>query len=194
MERDVSIRDVAAREFVGVSESDSVLSTVRLMHEEGVGSVLVLRGSTPVGIMTERDVLEMVATGTDPESASVEEVMSQPVITMAASRPLADAAETMSRDEIRNVVVTDDTDDEETVGLLTERDVIEAASTLQASRSLDADASIEGVATAATAVESEATLPEDEYGSQGVCELCGALTDALHDSNGQLVCSDCRQV
>ncbi|WP_257300034.1 cyclic nucleotide-binding/CBS domain-containing protein [Haloarchaeobius sp. FL176] len=194
MERDVSIRDVAAREFVGVSESDSVLSTVRLMHEEGVGSVLVLRGSTPVGIMTERDVLEMVATGTDPESASVEEVMSQPVITMAASRPLADAAETMSREEIRNVVVTDDTDDEETVGLLTERDVIEAASTLQASRSLDADASIEGVATAATAVESEATLPEDEYGSQGVCELCGALTDALHDSNGQLVCSDCRQV
>ena len=194
MERDVSIRDVAAREFVGVSESDSVLSTVRLMHEEGVGSVLVLRGSTPVGIMTERDVLEMVATGTDPESASVEEVMSQPVITMAASRPLADAAETMSREEIRNVVVTDDTDDEETVGLLTERDVIEAASTLQASRSLDADASIEGVATAATPVESEATLPEDEYGSQGVCELCGALTDALHDSNGQLVCSDCRQV
>ena len=194
MERDVSIRDVAAREFVGVSESDSVLSTVRLMHEESVGSVLVLRGSTPVGIMTERDVLEMVATGTDPESASVEEVMSQPVITMAASRPLADAAETMSREEIRNVVVTDDTDDEETVGLLTERDVIEAASTLQASRSLDADASIEGVATAATAVESEATLPEDEYGSQGVCELCGALTDALHDSNGQLVCSDCRQV
>ncbi|MFC4405762.1 CBS domain-containing protein [Haloarchaeobius iranensis] len=194
MERDVSIRDVTAREFVGVSESDSVHSTVQLMHEEDVGSVLVLRGSTPVGIMTERDVLEMVATGTDPESTSVGELMSQPVITMAASRPLADAAETMSREEIRNLVVTDGTDAEDIVGVLTERDVIEAASTLQASRSLDTEATIEGVATAATAVESEATLPEDEYGSQGVCELCGALTDSLHDSNGQLVCSDCRQV
>jgi signal-transduction protein with cAMP-binding, CBS, and nucleotidyltransferase domain len=194
MERDVSIRDVTAREFVGVSESDSVHSTVRLMHEEDVGSVLVMRGSVPVGIMTERDVLEMVATGKDPESTSVEELMSQPVITMAASRPLADAAETMSREEIRNLVVTDDTDGEEIVGVLTERDVIEAASTLQASRSIDREATIEGVATAATAVESEATVTEDEYGSQGVCELCGALTDSLHDSNGQLVCSDCRQV
>ncbi|WP_440990109.1 CBS domain-containing protein [Haloarchaeobius baliensis] len=194
MERDVSIRDVTAREFVGVSESDSVRSTVRLMYEEDVGSVLVMRGSTPVGIMTERDILEMVAEGEDPESTAVSELMSQPVITMAASRPLADAAETMSREEIRNVVVTDDTDGEEIVGVLTERDVIEAASTLQASRTLETQMNLEGVATAATAVESEASIPEDEYGTQGVCELCGALADSLHDSNGQLVCSDCRQV
>ena len=180
MERDVSIRDVTAREFVGVSESDSVRSTVRLMYEEDVGSVLVMRGSTPVGIMTERDVLEMVAEGDDPESTLVSELMSQPVITMGASRPLADAAETMSREEI--------------VGVLTERDVIEAASTLQASRSLETEMNLEGVATAASAVETEADLPEDEYGTQGVCELCGALADSLHDSNGQLVCSDCRQV
>ena len=44
MERDVSIRDVTAREFVGVSESDSVRSTVRLMYQEDVGSVLVKIG------------------------------------------------------------------------------------------------------------------------------------------------------
>ncbi|MFD1645339.1 CBS domain-containing protein [Haloarchaeobius litoreus] len=194
MERDVSIRDVTAREFVGVSESDSVRSTVRLMHEEDVGSVLVMRGRTPVGIMTERDILEMVAEGRDPESTAVEDLMTKPVITMGASRPLADAAETMSREEIRNVVVTDDTDDEEIVGVLTERDVIEAASTLQASRSLTSGAAPEGVATAASAVESEASVTEDGYGTQGVCELCGALADSLHDSNGQLICSDCRQV
>jgi signal-transduction protein with cAMP-binding, CBS, and nucleotidyltransferase domain len=194
MERDVSIRDVTAREFVGVSESDSVHSTVQLMHEEDVGSVLVMRGSDPVGIMTERDVLEMVADGLDPESTAVETIMSDPVITIGASRPLADAAETMSREDIRNIVVTDDADGEDIVGVLTERDVIEAASTLQASRMLTAESNPEGVATAATAVESEATVPDDEYGTQGVCELCGALTDSLHDSNGQLVCSDCRQV
>lgn len=194
MERDVSIRDVTPREFVGVSEADSVRSTVRLMHEEDVGSVLVMRGQTPVGIMTERDVLEMVATGGDPESISVAELMTKPVITMAAGRPLADAAETMSREEIRNVVVTDESDSEEVVGVLTERDVIEAASTLRASPSLETESTLEGVATAATAVENEATLANDEYGTQGVCELCGSLADSLHDSNGQLICADCRQV
>lgn len=194
MERDVSIRDVTAREFVGVSESDSVRSTVRLMHDEDVGSVLVMRGSSPVGIMTERDVLEMVAEGLDPESTTVETLMTAPVITMAASRPLADAAERMSREEIRNVVVTDDVDGDDIVGVLTERDVIEAASTLQASRTLSAESNPEGVATTATAVESEAGAATDEYGTQGVCELCGSLADALHDANGQLVCSDCRQV
>lgn len=193
MERDVSIRDVTAREFVGVSESDSVLSTVRLMHDEDVGSVLVMRGQSPVGIMTERDVLALVAEGRDPESTAVEAVMSEPVVSLPASRPLADAAETMSREEIRNIVVTDD-DGDGIVGVLTEREVIDAASTLQASRSLGSERAPEGVATAATAVESEAGPTDDEYRTQGVCELCGALADTLHDSNGQLICSDCRQV
>lgn len=194
MERDVSIRDVTSREFVGVSESDSVLSTVRLMDEEDVGSVLVMRGSSPVGIMTERDVLRMVADGDDPESTPVEALMSKPVITMSANRPLADAAETMAREEIRNVVVTDETEDDGVVGVLTERDVIEAASTLQASRSLETGSNPEGMTTVTAAVGTEAGGTDDEYATQGVCELCGSLAESLHDANGQLVCTDCRQV
>ncbi|WP_435349558.1 CBS domain-containing protein [Haloarchaeobius sp. HRN-SO-5] len=193
MERDVSIRDVTPREFVGVSEADSVRSTVELMHEEDVGSVLVMRGSSPVGIMTERDVLEMVATDRDPESTTVDEVMSNPVVSVDADRSLADAADVMSREEIRNLLVTEDADGT-IVGVLTERDVIDAAGTLQASRSLPDDANPAGVASTSSSVDSEATASTDGYGTQGVCELCGALSESLYDANGQLVCSNCRQV
>ena len=203
MERDVSIRDVTPREFVGVSEADSVRSTVRLMHDEDVGSVLVMRGSAPVGIMTERDVLELVATDRDPDSTTVDELMSRPVVSIDADQPLAYAADTMSREEIRNLLVTDDSEDD-IVGVLTERDVIEAAGTLHASRSLETGPNPGEAATATTDLSDIGGGSTDEYASQGassdeyitqgVCEKCGALADSLHDSNGQLVCPDCRQV
>ncbi|WP_267639454.1 CBS domain-containing protein [Haloarchaeobius amylolyticus] len=192
MERDVSIRDVTTREFVGVSESDTVLSTVRLMRDEGVGSVLVMRGSDPVGIMTERDVLELVADDLDPEATTVDRLMSQPVVSIDADQSLAAAADRMSREEIRNLLVTDE---DEVLGILSERDVIDAAGTLRETRSLEvateeaaADPTTPETAVAANGGDS------DQYGSQGVCELCGSLADTLHDANGQLVCQNCRQV
>ena len=37
MEGEVTVRDVMTREYVGVSESDTVLGAVRLMNEEGTG-------------------------------------------------------------------------------------------------------------------------------------------------------------
>ncbi|MCT9096628.1 cyclic nucleotide-binding/CBS domain-containing protein [Haloarchaeobius sp. HME9146] len=187
MERDVSIRDVTTREYVGVSESDTVLSTVRLMRDEGVGSVLVMRGSDPVGIMTERDVLWMVAENLDPETTTVDHLMSEPVVSIGADESLAAAADRMSREEIRNLLVTDSDD---ILGVLSERDVIDATGPLRETRSLDD-------VTGTTATEATVAAnggDTDEYGSQGVCELCGSLADSLHDANGQLVCQNCRQV
>ncbi|WP_435332645.1 CBS domain-containing protein [Haloarchaeobius sp. TZWWS8] len=191
MERDVSIRDVTTREYVGVSESDTVLSTVRLMRDEAAGSVLVMRGGTPVGIMTERDVLEMVAENADPAETTVDQLMSRPVVSIAADRSLSEAADVMSRQTIRNLLVTDGDD---IVGVLTERDVIDATGPLRARRSITTsdsppeeadDTQSEPLANGGTG---------DEFGTQGVCELCGALTASLFEANGQLVCPDCRQI
>ncbi|WP_435358243.1 CBS domain-containing protein [Haloarchaeobius sp. DFWS5] len=195
MERDVSIRDITTREYVGVSESDSVLSTVQLMRDEDAGSVLVLRGEDPVGIMTERDVLEMVADGSDPATTTVSDLMSRPVVSIDADRSLSEAADVMSRQEIRNLLVTDG---DEVVGVLTERDVIDVAGPLRASQSLAATTDSLRDSTDMDETPDESPIANggtgDEYGTQGVCELCGALAGSLYEANGQLVCPDCRQV
>ncbi|MFC7195331.1 CBS domain-containing protein [Halosimplex aquaticum] len=58
MERDVSVQEVMDREFVGVSESDGLRETAELMLAEEADSAVVLHGSEPVGVVTERDALE----------------------------------------------------------------------------------------------------------------------------------------
>jgi CBS domain-containing protein len=212
MENDVTVRGVITREYVGVSESDTVQDTVELMREEQASSVIVLRGSDPVGIVTEWDVMGLVADGADPAVTAVSEIMSSPVRSVGADTPLVDAAGIMSSENIRNLLV-EDADGGEVVGALTDRDVIAAVASLQktlgaptvgttapAGAGAEASPTAEG-ATGAVRDRSETATTgvngngePDAYASQGVCETCGKLTDDLRDINGQLVCPDCQEI
>ncbi|WP_135822551.1 CBS domain-containing protein [Halostella litorea] len=192
----VTIRDVMTREYVGVSESDTVLGAVRLMREEEAGSVVVLRGSDPVGMLTEWDVLGVVADEADPAETTVASVMSEPVLTVAADESLQTATGKMSSERVRRLVVTDDG---EVVGVLSERDVIAAAATGSAPESAPAaphDADPVAAATVEGAQRDDRVRaePNGGYSDQGVCEACGALADTLREFNGQLVCAECREV
>ncbi|ELY87808.1 signal transduction protein with CBS domains [Natrialba hulunbeirensis JCM 10989] len=211
MESELSVRDVLTSEYVGVSESDTVQGAVSLMRAEQTGCVLVVRGSDPVGIMTEWDVLGLVEDGGDPAETTVGEIMTSPVITVDPTRSVPDAATIMARESIRNLVV--DSNDE-VLGLVTQRDIIAAAGSFQPttqSRSRTQPGNpADGLSEQESADERLAAMPltgsdrdaqdqiqpngGDEYSTQGVCETCGSLADELWDSNGQLVCSDCRSV
>jgi len=203
MESEVTVRDVMSREYVGVSESDTVLGAVRLMDEEGVGSVVVLRGSEPVGIMTESDVLGVVAEEGEPADTRVSEVMSEPLVSVEADRGLADAAGTMSREDIRRIIVEEDG---ELLGLLDERDIISASASLSGVPSVRdgphavagdpvADAPVEGDRVGTEHVGGVADNGDSpEYSDRSICEACGTLSHELSNVNGQLICVDCRDV
>ena len=208
MEGEVTVRDVMSREYVGVSESDSVLGAVELMDEEGVGCVVVLRGSEPVGIMTESDVLSLIASGGKPSETDVSSLMSDPVVSVHADRTVADAAGTMSREDIRRLVVTNGDD---LVGVLSERDVIAASASLSTVPTFGEESPPEvgghggtesfggeslggeslGEETVGTAAESDDRY---EYSDRSICETCGTLSRELANVNGQLICADCRDV
>ncbi|WP_254523155.1 CBS domain-containing protein [Natrinema caseinilyticum] len=202
MESELSVGDVLTTDYIGVSESDTVLGVVRLMRAERASCTLVVRGTEPVGIVTEWDVLGLVADESDPAETTVGAVMTTPVITVNPDRSLTDVATTMARENIRNVVV--ETEDG-IAGVVTQRDVIAAAgsfqSTVAAARSseppIDRERELAEPASARVTPEAEGRLVPnggDEYTTQGVCEACGSLADSLWDANGQLVCADCRAV
>lgn len=204
METELSVTDVLTTEYVGVSESDTVLGAVQLMREERVSCVLVLRGSEPVGIVTEWDVLGLVAAEDDAAETEIGSVMSTPVVSVRGDRALTDAADLMARENIRNLVIEDEGD---VLGVLTQRDVIAAAGSFQATtaRSVtEARGEYAQLANSASVAESldsrrvdtTEVSPNggDEYSTQGICEVCGSLADSLWDANGQLVCADCRSV
>ncbi|WP_255193790.1 CBS domain-containing protein [Natronobeatus ordinarius] len=191
MESELSVRDVLTKAYVAASESDTVLDAVQLMRAERVGCVLVVRGSDVVGIVTEWDVLGLVENGLDADETTLEELMSAPALTIDADRSLGDAANTMTRENVRNLVVEDD---DGLLGVITQRDVIAAAGSFGAVAAASADEP--AVGTHSSPETDAELLPNggDEYTTQSVCEACGSLADSLWESNGQLLCSDCRAV
>ena len=92
------------------------------MKARAVGSLVVLRDGGPVGIVTDRDLLErVVADGKDAGATPTAEVMSQPLHVACPEDPLDRIVELMSAQGIRRVPVVRDG---ELVGIVALDDVL----------------------------------------------------------------------
>lgn len=205
MDSNATVGEVMDREFVGVSESDEVGETAELMLEEGVDTVVVVRGSEPVGVMTERDALAALVRGDD--DAPVTEAMTDVVPTVDPDETIAAAADEMSSQATKRLVVTNG---EEPVGVISEHDLISTSpfapqtgvgqepGTPVVERPDDREqAGVTRDRTDAAVADDRAeagAAADRTYEDQSICEGCGALARDLASFNGQLLCSDCRDI
>jgi len=196
MNENVTVREVMEREFLGVSESDGVLETAELLLREDADLAVVVRGSEPVGVVTDRDVLAHVVDGGNPETATVEDVMTESVPTVTAEETLPEARDQMSALASSWLVVSDGGAPE---GVVTEHDILatstlgtEATATEHETRQQTVQEQM--TATASNASTSTEGAADDAFDEQGICEMCGALTRDLTSFNGQLLCADCRDI
>ena len=80
MRNGITVRDVMNREFVGVSESDTLDDAAELMQTEPAEAVLVLRGADPIASLSSATALAALLDG-DPHDQPVGELMAPPVPT-----------------------------------------------------------------------------------------------------------------
>jgi predicted transcriptional regulator len=87
----------------------SVRHVARLMTARGVGSVVVVDGLKPIGILTDRDVVVRVtAPGLDAIRIPVGKVMSSPIVTVPEQESLDTAIQLMKQYGIRRLPVVDE--------------------------------------------------------------------------------------
>ncbi|MBE0616199.1 MAG: CBS domain-containing protein [Burkholderiales bacterium] len=113
------LRALIRNEPVVCTGDRSVREAVGIMHERGVGSIVVVDADyRPVGIFSERDLLAAVARGQD--AGLVAELMTGDPIALPAHAFAYEAALTMVSKRIRHVLVTDE---EQLIGVVSERDL-----------------------------------------------------------------------
>jgi len=101
----------------------TISDAAKSMHAVGVGSLGIVDGGRLVGILTERDVLRVVAAGADPSFETVRSWMSSPVNTFDPDTAADDAAVYVLKRGHRHLPVTDDG---KLVGILSMRDLMVA--------------------------------------------------------------------
>jgi len=105
----MSLSSIGSRSPVTAADAATALELARAMEEKNVGSVIVVRGGRPVGIVTDRDiVLRVVLRGLDPSTTRASEFMTKNLVTVADGLSIADAAARMRESGVRRLPVTAD--------------------------------------------------------------------------------------
>jgi CBS domain-containing protein len=117
-----NVKDVATREPVVVPPQASLRVASEVMARCSIGAVVVATDKRVVGILSERDVVSALASGADPDGATVAGAMSHDVVSLRPDDTLYDAAIDMLDLGIRHVPVLDERD--ELVGIVSVRDLL----------------------------------------------------------------------
>jgi signal-transduction protein with cAMP-binding, CBS, and nucleotidyltransferase domain len=107
---------------VTVGPAHTLREAARRMVERNTGAAIVEDSEAPAhGIVTERDLLNSIGAGEDPDTELVADHMTGSVITAAPDWSLERAAAEMSRRGVRHLVVFEGP---ELVGVLSMRDIV----------------------------------------------------------------------
>jgi CBS domain-containing protein len=102
------VGEIMHSDVKSASTSDSFADVAKMMRSHGISSVVVLDGKKLEGIVTERDIVNLVAAGGDPHATTVEHGMTRrDLITVDSKTHLSDAAEQMVSRNIRHLPVVD---------------------------------------------------------------------------------------
>jgi len=112
---------------VKTAKDDALVSSIcKIMSENNIGSVIIVSNKdhgkhTPIGIITERDVVKSIASNHSSVNLPASKVMSKPLITIAPQATFLDAVETMQTRNIRRLPVIDG---QKLVGIVTDKDIL----------------------------------------------------------------------
>lgn len=118
----MQVRDGMSTVVLTIGPGHSLRAAARLMSERSVGAAVVMDpDQAGPGILTERDLLESLGQGQDPDTELVGDHLTSDVVFAAPDWPLETAAAAMVRGGFRHLIVTDEGD---VAGVLSVRDIV----------------------------------------------------------------------
>ena len=120
----VKLESVTRAPAPTISPSDSVSTIVETMAKKDVGAVIIVQDERPLGIITEKDILNRVINAQkDPNKTYAKDIMTTPLITVDIDKTIREALDIMHNNHIRRLAVVRG---ENLAGLVTERRALEA--------------------------------------------------------------------
>lgn len=118
------IRRIMKYQPVTVEQHESLREVAKELAADEIGVLLVRSPIGPVGLISERDVVAVVAAGGDLEREQVRSVMSVDLVTAASTESIASVGRLMIDAGVRHVAIRGD--DGRITGLVSIRDVLDA--------------------------------------------------------------------
>jgi len=121
------VKDLIKRKVVVIEPDDPVKLAAKRMEDKMVGSLVVIEGDKPVGIITDRDIAIRVVGGEKSPDTPVREVMTKDPVAISEDATFFELTKTFRDAAVRRLIVVDK--DGRLVGLISIDDVMELLTT-----------------------------------------------------------------
>lgn len=164
---------------IAIESDASVQEAAQRMREEGIRSLVVVNNDEAIGILVGRDVVyKVVSEGRDPTAVSVDEVMTEDIVTAGEHDEVDEIARAMIEHDISRVPILRG---DQLVGIVTQSNILQAwPSYIDLLR------------------EENQIFPFENNNSQSVetesgeCDNCENYSEELVIVDGRYLCPDCR--
>jgi signal-transduction protein with cAMP-binding, CBS, and nucleotidyltransferase domain len=120
---DTLVEDYMTITTVTMNFKNSVLDIAKKMLAENISSIPITDDEGEiVGILTERDMIKIIANELPPSGISAMSLMSFPTVKVKKKAPIEEAAKIMATKKLRHLIV-EDTYGEDIVGIITVSDL-----------------------------------------------------------------------
>jgi CBS domain-containing protein len=118
----MNVRDGMTRVVLSIGPAHTLREAARAMSAQRVGAAVVLDPEQPgIGILTERDILDSVGSGQNPDTELVADHRTSDVVFATPDWTLEEAASAMTNGNFRHLIVLEG---QEVTGLLSMRDIV----------------------------------------------------------------------
>jgi CBS domain-containing protein len=119
----MNIQEVMDTELLTIAPETTLREAAQRMSGRNVGAALLLDAAigSYLGIITERDLLNAIAAGDDPDVRRIADSATSNIVTVSADASLEQAAEKMIKGGFRHLLVVSSGD---AIGIVSMRDLI----------------------------------------------------------------------
>lgn len=175
METGILVGDVMSKGMVTIGPNESVKTACEIMAKHDISGLTVTDKGKVAGVLTQGDLIPMIAKGKDPKKVKVKDVMGRKKISIDPSADISEAARLMVAKGVKRLPVLRKG---RLIGVITQTDIVRISPSVY-------DLIFDKARTDSGA------LIENGVGMSGECEECENFSESLRNINGTLVCEEC---
>jgi len=174
----VKVKEIMKKQVITVDSDVSISDVAKIMTNNRIGSVIVMKKLKPVGIVTDDDLVSIIAQGKSPKKVKVRDLpqTKKKFITASPNEDVLKITKRMIKSGIKRLPVLNAG---KLVGIISDKEILLTAPEL-----------IDIISEKLKMRVGMVARPDETI--SGICELCEAYSDELKSVAGRWICEDCR--
>ena len=178
MEFDITVSEVMSTPVETIKLNATAYDAANILKNKKIGCLVVVNdGMEPVGLITEKDLVQkVVAKNLKSKEVLIKDIVSPKLISISPKATIIEAAKLMARKNIKRLPVVENG---KVIGIITVSDIVSVSP------------KIFEIMIEVSKIRDEEDYPKEHGYLYGVCELCGNQ-GRLKCVNGRYLCESCR--